>query len=176
MPACISRKPTSARSRTVCCATSLARILPYPKRMRAALQLARLGKPFSFLFAGESMFAKRLRAMLNLAPAQMAEAQSLGGTLHKAIGPAKGRVVLLAGCAQQAIAPSINTATISLLNRLGIESSSPPVLAAAARWCTIWAGMRKRLMPPGATSPPGWRRRGPTGWMRSSSTPPAAAR
>jgi glycolate oxidase iron-sulfur subunit len=103
----------------------LARILPYPKRMRAALQLARLGKPLSFLFAGESMFAKRLRAMLNLAPAQMAEVQSLGGTLHKAIGPAKGRVALLAGCAQQAIAPSINTATISLLNRLGIDVVIP---------------------------------------------------
>src|ERR1700692_2166404 len=72
----------------------LARILPYPRRMRAALQLARLGKPFSFLFAGPSMFAKRLRAMLNLAPARMASAQSLGGTLHKAIGPTKGRVAL----------------------------------------------------------------------------------
>ena len=51
---------------------ALARILPYPNRMRTALHLARLGKPFSFIFAGESMFAKRLRAMLNLAPAQMA--------------------------------------------------------------------------------------------------------
>jgi glycolate oxidase iron-sulfur subunit len=103
----------------------LARILPYPGRMRAALQLARLGKPFSFLFAGDSMFAKRLRAMLNLAPAHMASAQSLGGTLHKAIGPSKGRVALLAGCAQQVIAPSINSATISLLNRLGIDVVIP---------------------------------------------------
>src|ERR1700678_726922 len=51
---------------------ALARILPSPKRMRTALQLARLGKPFAFLLAGDSMFAKRLRAMLNLAPAQMA--------------------------------------------------------------------------------------------------------
>ncbi len=104
---------------------ALARILPYPKRMRAALQLAWLAKPLSFLFAGESMFAKRLRAMLNLAPAQMAEGQALGGTLHKAVGPCKGRVALLAGCAQQAIAPSINTATIALLNRLGIEVVIP---------------------------------------------------
>src|SRR5271156_2352455 len=58
----------------------LARILPYPKRMRAALQLARLGKPFSFLLGQNSMFAKRLRAMLNLAPARITPEQSLGGT------------------------------------------------------------------------------------------------
>jgi glycolate oxidase iron-sulfur subunit len=103
----------------------LARILPYPKRMRAALSLARLAKPFGFLLPGQSMFAKRLRAMLNLAPAKMPAAQSLGGAIHKAIGETKGRVALLAGCAQQAIAPSINDATISLLNRLGIEVVIP---------------------------------------------------
>jgi glycolate oxidase iron-sulfur subunit len=103
----------------------LARILPYPKRMRAALQLARLGRPFAFLLGGDSMFAKRLRAMLDLAPARMAPEQSLGGTLHKAIGPVKGRVAMLAGCAQQAIAPSINTATIALLNRLGFDVVIP---------------------------------------------------
>jgi glycolate oxidase iron-sulfur subunit len=104
----------------------LARILPYPKRMRAALSLARLGKPFAFLLPGQTIVAKRMRAMLSLAPAKMPPAQSLGGTVHKAVGETKGRVALLAGCAQQAIAPSINTATISLLNRLGIEVVIPP--------------------------------------------------
>jgi len=109
----------------------LARILPHPKRMRAALGLARLGKPLAFLLPGESMLAKRLRAMLNLAPERLPAAQSLGGTVHKAVGETKGRVALLAGCAQQAIAPSINNATISLLNRLGIEVMIP----AAAGCC-----------------------------------------
>jgi glycolate oxidase iron-sulfur subunit len=61
----------------------------------------------------------------------MPAAQSLGGTVHKAIGETKGRVALLAGCAQQAIAPSINNATIALLNRLGIEV----VIPAAAGCC-----------------------------------------
>jgi glycolate oxidase iron-sulfur subunit len=103
----------------------LAWILPNPKRMRAALQLARLGRPFGFLFVGDSMFAKRLRAMLNLVPEKMAQTQALGGTVHKAVGEKKGRVALLAGCAQQTIAPSINNATIALLNRLGIEVVIP---------------------------------------------------
>lgn len=103
----------------------LAQILPYPSRMRLALFGARLAKPFSFLVPGQSMLAKRLRAMLNLAPAKMPEAQSLGGTIHKPKGTTKGRVALLAGCAQQAIAPSINFATISLLNNLGIEVVIP---------------------------------------------------
>jgi len=103
----------------------LARILPYPKRMRAALGLARLGKHLSFLLPGESMLAKRLRAMLKLAPERLPAVQPLGGTVHKAVGETKGRVALLAGCAQQAIAPSINNATISLLNRLGIEVVIP---------------------------------------------------
>ncbi|HUW80530.1 MAG TPA: glycolate oxidase subunit GlcF [Acidocella sp.] len=104
---------------------TLALILPYPKRMRAALQFARLGKPFGFVLGGKSIFARRLRAMLDLAPQKMAPVQALGGTLHKAVGERKGRVALLAGCAQQAIAPSINDATIALLNRLGIEVVIP---------------------------------------------------
>jgi glycolate oxidase iron-sulfur subunit len=103
----------------------LANILPYPRRMRAALVLAKLGQPFSFLLRGEHQLVKRLRAMLALAPQKMAPAQALGGTIHKAIGARKGRVALLAGCAQQALAPSINDATIALLNRLGIEVVIP---------------------------------------------------
>jgi glycolate oxidase iron-sulfur subunit len=110
---------------------ALALLLPYPARMRAALRLARLGKPFAALLPGQSMFAKRLRAMLNLAPEKSSPPQSLGGTIHPAIGMRKGRVALLAGCAQQAIAPSINNATIALLNRLGIEV----IIPAAAGCC-----------------------------------------
>jgi glycolate oxidase iron-sulfur subunit len=103
----------------------LAKILPYPNRMRAALALANLGKPFASLLAGDAQVFKRLRAMLDLAPAKLPAAQNLGGTTHKPVGAIKGRVALLAGCAQQAIAPSINTATIALLNQLGIEVVIP---------------------------------------------------
>jgi glycolate oxidase iron-sulfur subunit len=109
----------------------LARVLPYPKRMRVALGLAGLGRPFAGLLPGKSMAVRRLRAMLRLAPAKLPAAQSLGGTVHKAVGETKARVALLAGCAQQAIGPSINTATIALLNRLGVEV----VIPAAAGCC-----------------------------------------
>src|ERR1700739_2801150 len=37
----------------------LAQVLPYPARLRAALRLARLGRPLEFLVAGNSMFAQR---------------------------------------------------------------------------------------------------------------------
>jgi glycolate oxidase iron-sulfur subunit len=110
---------------------SLARILPDPKRLRAAMALARLAKPFAFLLPGGSLFAKRLRAMLSLAPARAAPAQALAGTIHKPEGETKYRVALLAGCAQQAIGPGINTATIALLTRLGVEV----VVPAAAGCC-----------------------------------------
>jgi glycolate oxidase iron-sulfur subunit len=109
----------------------LAMILPYPRRMRAALMLAKLGRPFAGLIPGDGQLAKRLRAMLALAPATMAPAQALGGTTHKPIGPQRGRVALLAGCAQQALDPAINEATIALLNRLGVEV----VIPAAAGCC-----------------------------------------
>jgi glycolate oxidase iron-sulfur subunit len=134
----------------------LARILPYPNRMRAALTLANLGKPFGKLLAGDSQLFKRLRAMLALAPTKLPVTQNLAGTIHKPQGEQKGRVALLAGCAQQAIAPSINTATIDLLTRLGIEVVIPKsagccgalvhhmgrhdeALAAARQNITAWA-------------------------------------
>jgi glycolate oxidase iron-sulfur subunit len=134
----------------------LAKILPYPNRMRAALALANLGKPFAKRLAGDAQLFQRLRAMLALAPAKLPPAQNLAGTTHKAQGEQKGRVALLAGCAQQALAPSINTATIDLLTRLGIEVVIPAsagccgalvhhmgrheeALAAARKNITAWA-------------------------------------
>ncbi len=140
---------------------ALAQILPYPTRLRAALRLARLGRPVEFLVSGQSMFAQRLRAMLKLAPAQQTPPQRLEGTVHKPVGARKGRVALLAGCAQQVIGPSINDATIALLNRLGIEVVIPAAsgccgalvhhmgrheeaLAAARRNVLAWMGEVKR--------------------------------
>ena len=41
--------------------------------------------------------------------------------MHAAEGVKRGRVALLAGCAQQVVAPSINEATIRLLTRMGVE-------------------------------------------------------
>jgi glycolate oxidase iron-sulfur subunit len=135
----------------------LARVLPYPARMRAALALARVGKPFAGLLRGQNQVFGRLRAMLSLAPGRMPAAQNLAGTVHRPAGAVKGRVALLAGCAQQALAPSINLATIELLNRLGVEVVVPAeagccgalvhhmgrheaALAAARRNVAAWEG------------------------------------
>jgi glycolate oxidase iron-sulfur subunit len=98
----------------------IARVLPHPKRFRAALALARAVRPMAPLV--ERMFGSRLAAMLRMAPARPREGEILEGprTFPPAERPA-GRVALLAGCAQQALRPSINDATIRLLNRMRIE-------------------------------------------------------
>jgi len=103
----------------------LAMILPYPARFRPAMRLAGLVRGLTGLIPGQSMTAKRLRAMLKLAPKTLPPAQPLG-TLYPAQGARRGRVALLAGCAQQVLDPEINTATIRLLTRMGVEVVVPP--------------------------------------------------
>jgi glycolate oxidase iron-sulfur subunit len=100
---------------------ALVHILPYPNRMRVALLGARIGRPFRALLP-DSVLGRRLRAMLDLAPRQTVSPSAIeGAQIHPAIGAKRGRVALLAGCAQQVIAPSINEATIRLLTRMGVE-------------------------------------------------------
>jgi glycolate oxidase iron-sulfur subunit len=103
----------------------LAMILPYPARFRPAMRLAGLVRGLTGLIPGQSMTAKRLRAMLKLAPKTLPPAQPLG-TLYPAQGARRGRVALLAGCAQQVLDPEINAATIRLLTRMGVEVVVPP--------------------------------------------------
>ncbi len=104
---------------------ALAFLLPYPRRFRAALKLAGIGRAMRGLIPGQSMTAQRLRAMLDLAPEALPAAQPVHG-VHAAQGPRRGRVALLAGCAQQVLDPEINAATIRLLTRMGIEVVVPP--------------------------------------------------
>ena len=108
----------------------LAWVLPHPGRFRLAMLAARLGKPLAGLIPGTSMTAQRLRAMLRLAPASLPPASPVVG-VHAAEGPRRGRVALLAGCAQQVLDPEINAATIRLLTRMGVEV----VVPAAAGCC-----------------------------------------
>ena len=108
----------------------LAFVLPHPARFRLAMALARLGKPLAGLIPGATMTAERLRAMLRLAPAALPPAARVVG-VHPAEGPRRGRVALLAGCAQQVLDPEINAATIRLLTRMGVEV----VVPAAAGCC-----------------------------------------
>ena len=105
----------------------LAAVLPYPERMRAALGLSRLARPFAGLFT--AMGLKPLAAMLWLAPGRAgAHAALPEQRVHPAEGPRKGRVALLQGCANRVLGAGINAATIRLLNRLGIEVVTPGAL------------------------------------------------
>jgi glycolate oxidase iron-sulfur subunit len=106
---------------------TLAKILPYPARFRAAMMLAGAAKPFARAIPGKTILAQRLRAMLALAPQRLPPQSTLQTTpLHRAAGERRARVALHIGCAQRVLAPSINEATISLLNRLGIDVVIPP--------------------------------------------------
>ena len=104
----------------------LTRVLPSPGRMRMAMVAARLAKPFRALVPPGAL-GGRLRAMLDLAPSRLPPRQSVNG-LHRAEGVRQGRVALLAGCAQQVLAPSINAATIRLLTRMGWDVIVPPAV------------------------------------------------
>ncbi len=105
-------------------------VLPFPKRFRASLALARIGQPFARMFNIVSQ-TKPLAAMLELAPKEIARASAASKPgINRAKGETKGRVAILTGCAQPVLDPKINEATIALLNRLGTE-----VVVAAGEGC-----------------------------------------
>ena len=94
---------------------ALAAVLPYPRRVRAALAAARLARPFARFLPAP------LRAMLELAPGASAAEQGELSARARALAPPRKRVALLTGCVQTVIAPEINAATIRLLERCGVE-------------------------------------------------------
>lgn len=102
----------------------LALVLPYPKRFRAALHLARLARPLAPVFKALPGL-KPMGAMLSLAPKTIAAAGG-GPASHAPKTEQKGRVAILTGCAQSVLEPQTNAAAIRLLNRLGIEVVVPP--------------------------------------------------
>lgn len=106
----------------------LVQVLPKPGRFRLAMTAARLAKPLAGLMP-RGVLGDRLRAMLTLAPASLPPARAFVG-VHRAQGERRGRVALLAGCAQQVLAPSINDATIRLITRMGYD-----VIVPAAAGC-----------------------------------------
>ena len=100
----------------------LGAIIPRPRLFRLALLGARMARPLAGLIPGQTMLARRLRAMLHLAPAHVPPASTVETPrVYPAEGTKKARVALLAGCAQQVLSPTINEATIRLLTRLGVE-------------------------------------------------------
>jgi len=94
--------------------------VPYPGRFRWGARLGRLAKPFV-----RRILPGRMRAMLDLLPEALPNAQPLP-EFYPAIGKRRARVALLAGCAQQVLAPQINWATLRVLAHNGVEVVIPP--------------------------------------------------
>jgi glycolate oxidase iron-sulfur subunit len=93
----------------------LAWLLPDRRRFAAALRLAPLARPFRRWLVGPLAPAG---AMLALAPKRIAAPEPVKPSGEHA----KGRVILLRGCAEAVLAPQIRAATTRLLNRMGFET------------------------------------------------------
>ena len=100
----------------------LAAVIPYPQRFRLALLAALMAKPLAPLAAVFGL--KRFAALLGLAPATPPPAAP-GPRIVAAEGERRGRVILLAGCVNDVLAPQINGATVRILSRHGIEVVVP---------------------------------------------------
>lgn len=92
--------------------------LPYASRFRASAALGRLARPFAGLLPDE------LGGMLALLPGDLPASEPLPEILP-AQGKRRARVALLTGCVQQALAPEINRATLTVLARNGVEVIIP---------------------------------------------------
>lgn len=103
--------------------------LPYPARFRIAAWAGRFAREFA------PVFPKSFRPMLGLIPDRVPPRQTWP-EVTPAQGRRRARVALLAGCAQQVIEPDINTATIEVLTRNGIEVVIPraQVCCGALAW------------------------------------------
>ena len=92
--------------------------LPYPWRFRLAARGGILTRGL------HDMLPRSLQPMLSLLPDKLPLAQKLAAS-YPAQGTRRARVALLAGCAQQVLAPEINSATIAVLTRCGVEVVVP---------------------------------------------------
>jgi glycolate oxidase iron-sulfur subunit len=92
--------------------------LPYPRRFAWGARMGSLTRPLAPLLPG------RMRTMLELLPARLPRQQSLP-EVTPATGTRRARVALLAGCAQQVLAPEINLATLRVLAANGVEVVVP---------------------------------------------------
>lgn len=106
--------------------TLLAKVLPFPGRVRLAMTAAVLGKPLSGVLGRLPRIGSRLRAMLELAPARLPGRSPFARPgVWPAPGPRRARVAILSGCAQPVLQPGFNAAAIRLLNRHGVEVVLP---------------------------------------------------
>jgi glycolate oxidase iron-sulfur subunit len=93
--------------------------IPFPNRFRIAAFAGGIAKKL------RPFVPAVLRPMIDLVPSSVPRAQPLA-RVNQAKGERRGRVALLAGCAQQVLEPDINSATIDVLTRNGVEVVVPP--------------------------------------------------
>lgn len=95
---------------------SLAKILPYPQRLKLALYSARLFKPVA------QFLPKSLARLIDAVPQRISSAsENDQAQIFPAIGKRKYRVALLTGCVQKTLNTHINDASIRILRRHGCE-------------------------------------------------------
>jgi glycolate oxidase iron-sulfur subunit len=92
--------------------------IPYPNRFRLAAFAGGMAKKL------RPLVPAMLRPMIDLVPSSVPRGQKLA-RLNPAKGERRGRVALLAGCAQQVLDPDINVATIEVLTRNGVDVVVP---------------------------------------------------
>ncbi|WP_129794391.1 glycolate oxidase subunit GlcF [Sphingosinicella sp. CPCC 101087] len=96
---------------------ALAAILPYPRRMRAALGLARLARSLAGPLARIEA-TKSVAAMLTLAGRRKRTAAFVG---PPPVTAPRMKVALLRGCAEPVLRPEIRAAAVRVLHRAGCE-------------------------------------------------------
>ncbi|HUT51624.1 MAG TPA: glycolate oxidase subunit GlcF [Alphaproteobacteria bacterium] len=126
----------------------IAAVVPNAGRFRRAMALAGLARPFARVLPG------RLGDLIRMAPRRLPPASPIGPGTYPAEGDRRMRVALLAGCAQQALAPHINEATVRLLTRHGCE-----VVIADTQCCgglTLHMGKERRALAAARASVETW--------------------
>ena len=95
---------------------ALPAILTRPARLRAALALGRLARPLEPALSAAGL--SRLAALLRLTPTR---AESAAARPPAPPPEPRGRVALLQGCVEPALAPQVRAAAARLLTRAGFE-------------------------------------------------------
>ena len=122
MRASTSKIPFAVRFSTGCCAGSWPRCFLIPAASGRRSLPAFLAKPLAPLLRRRRLESAGGHAA-SVPPA--GESSLPRQRVYPPAGRRKGRVALLAGCANKVLKPSINDASIRLLNRLGIEVVIP---------------------------------------------------
>ncbi len=129
--------------------------VPRPRLFRLALVCALLARPFGPLLPA------RLAPLAGMAPRRLpSPSWADAPAVHEARGERRMRVALLNGCAQQALAPEVNEATIRLLTRLGCEV----VVAGGSGCCGALAlhmGEREKALTAARANLAAWKAAGP---------------